>query len=114
MPWQFVPDGRYRRTRRRRNTNGGDYDNGRYNSPYDTNPYDNEYDDFIGYPQDYDDAPPRRGRRRDNGDDFDGFYDAAGNRINLVIQSPRDMLPPQLPREEDMPWATPVRRRARF
>jgi hypothetical protein len=63
---------------------------------------------------DYDDY----GHRSDQTDDgFDGFYDRHGRRMNLVIQTPADMLPPTRRAAEldDRDW--PVNRsgyRSRF
>lgn len=104
MPWMFVTGSgqRARRStrRRRRSRNSGNGYN-QYGQAYTPpNPYMEDQDDWTD--DDYeagDDDSPRGMRRRDNGEtqdgDWDGrMYDADGNRINLVIQTPSDMLPP--------------------
>lgn len=109
--WRDQPAGYRRRNRRRNRRNyGATYDRpdyGLYANGYGTD--DEEYS-----PSDY--ADRRNGRyqaNRNGGDDsFDGFYDRQGRRINLTIQSPRDMLPPMVSRDDDT--FAPIRRRARF
>jgi hypothetical protein len=91
MPWQWVPN-----TRRRRRRNSR-----RYRRAYD-NTYDRSYNAGNGS---YDDGGP---------DSFDGFYDRRGRRVDLVIQTPSDMLPPTRQANMFDENGRPYRTRARF
>ena len=122
MPWMYVPN---RPSNRRRNRNGNGY---RAGNGYDNNPYaghdyfdqdPNLVDTFDDYgdPEDTGYPPPRPGRRRKRNNRGNrnalGLYDEDGAPVNLVIQTPSDMLPPIRPADTSDSFA-PVRRRARF
>lgn len=109
MAWVYVNRNR-RRPRRSRHYASTTYDRpdyGLYANGYGTD--DEEYSPSDNYDR-------RNGRYeadRNGGDPaFDGFFDRQGNRVRLTIQTPADMLPPQVSRTDDS--FAPIRRRARF